>query len=111
MKKILIISLGLVIILLSSFTILSKASKYGLTDEQKSGLTDKQREACTNVFNGKCLNGGSVDLGNFFSVEQVQSYCASIANTCSYEECVTRLTTILGIGNTIVSKAEPCLPK
>jgi hypothetical protein len=110
MKKILIISLGLVLILLSSFTILSKTSNYGLTDEQKPDQTDQQRQACVNQFNAKCLRGGSVDLGNFFSIEQVRSYCAPGATFCSSEECVTRLATILGLVNTtIVSNGDPCL--
>jgi len=105
MKKIFIFSLGLVIILLSSFTILSKSSKNSIPDP------DKQQLHCVNQFNSKCLQGGSVDLTNFYTLANVEAYCASNANSCSYSECVTRLRVILDLGTTINAKGNPCLPK
>ncbi len=83
-----------------------------LTSFTASAATLEQvQRACTNAFEGKCLHGGTVDLTQFFVIEQVQAYCAPGATFCSDTECTTRLTTILGIGNTIDATGNPCLPK
>jgi uncharacterized protein YxeA len=104
MKKILIISFAVVVVIITGFTILSKASIYGITDQQKS--------ACKNAFEGKCLHGGSINTSDFFDVSQIVSYCAAGNTFCTAEECEARLKAITGLGGASVgSSGYPCLPQ
>lgn len=73
--------------------------------------TDQLKRACQNAFEGKCLHGGAVDTSNFYSVDNILSYCAPGATFCSDTECTTRLKVITNLGGLAVDNTgNPCLP-
>jgi hypothetical protein len=102
MKKTLIISFALVVIIISGFTI-NKGKFF-------AGPVEK---ACKNAYEGKCLNGQTANIPFLTSYTAIIDYCTievnNNQNQCTVTECVDRIAVFTQYtpgGN----KSNPCLP-
>ena len=98
--------------IINAAMVLGFVSTVFLSSSSVSAATPEQLQlACTDAFQSACLHGGTVDLTNFFTVDQVNAYCAPGATFCSDTECSTRLKVLLGLdGLTYGTTGNVCLP-
>ena len=64
------------------------------------GLTTSKviQTDCQIIFLHKCYSGNDFDLTNFFTLEQIQTFCNQSPNvTCSSQECIDRLSVLINL--------------